>query len=620
MPDPQDPTKLIPTPDLATVRVGQAYDVAVTVQTDPGQLGVFAGYLDLLYDNRFAQLQVAEIQQIHVANASGGSFTLDFGGQEPVAIDYVAQPKTMAAQIQERLRGALATTDIEVEAKTSNTSTVDFLVRFTGHVANHDAPNLTVASQALTGAGAAVSITYEGDLQNGISAYALQDAFRSRGTQLITTIPSDRVYYPNGVSAGLLADRIDDVGAFSTQQGPYPGQLTAAEIAAGFVTAPPRELVRARFVASIPEGATSTSTVFTPSLADRQSPKSDTLVYGRNQAIPLSQLDAGSPRTLTICNCPITAAPDSATIQEDTTAGVVINVLSNDVTMPGTTKKLAEVSVLGDGQGTITKTGDSISFVPAKDFAGTATIVYAMWEVFAGTPLNSYAIGTVSVNVLPVNDRPAFTKGANQQATDESGPQSVPLWATQIAAGPSDELAQTLDFSVVASDPSLFTVQPQLTAAGTLTFTPAPNVSGTTEVTVRLKDNGGRESGGLDESEPQTFTIEIVKEHALHNTAMPLDSSGDGGITAVDALNVIDYINAFGSGAVGEGPAKSAYVDINGDGHVVAGDALEIINYINAFGAKQPPTAADGSEGESTSLLDLLAADTAAQESARRKR
>jgi hypothetical protein len=100
---------------------------------------------------------------------------------------------------------------------------------------------------------------------------------------------------------------------------------------------------------------------------------------------------------------------------------------------------------------------------------------------------------------------------------------------------------------------------------------------------------------------------------------MPLDSSGDGGITAVDALNVIDYINAFGSGAVGEGPAKSAYVDINGDGHVVAGDALQIINYINAFGAKQPPTA-DGSEGESASLLDLLAADTAAQESARRKR
>jgi hypothetical protein len=55
--------------------------------------------------------------------------------------------------------------------------------------------------------------------------------------------------------------------------------------------------------------------------------------------------------------------------------------------------------------------------------------------------------------------------------------------------------------------PLLFTAVPAISADGTLTFTPAPQVAGTATVTVRLHDSGGSVDGGLDTSAAQTFSI-----------------------------------------------------------------------------------------------------------------
>jgi hypothetical protein len=311
---------------------------------------------------------------------------------------------------------------------------------------------------------------------------------------------------------------------------------------------------------------------------------------------------------------------------EDSATGVLIDVLANDWVSPwaGATKQLFSAGVLTE-QGSVMIVGDRLNFVPAKDFSGTAILRYTLRDATPGASPTASGDGTITVTVTPVNDAPRFTKGADLEVTDESGEQTITGWAMQIAAGPADEADQTLEFFVEASDTSLLTVQPRLNAAGTLTFTPAPNAGGVAEVIVRLKDNGGRASGGQDESEPQTFSIHIVMEHTLHNTEMPLDSSGDGGISSVDALNVINYINAFGAGPVdgrgeGEGSSSLLYVDTNADGHVSASDALDVINYINAFGPKQPAISGSGGEGELASLLDMLAADAAAQAAAGRRK
>ncbi len=84
---------------------------------------------------------------------------------------------------------------------------------------------------------------------------------------------------------------------------------------------------------------------------------------------------------------------------------------------------------------------------------------------------------------------------------------------------------------------------------------------------------------------------------AFQNPRYPLDVNDDGHYTALDALLIIDVINARGSGVatrfrLGQ-PARS-YLDANGDGWLTAMDTLSVINNINAFGARKvDPTVAN---------------------------
>lgn len=117
---------------------------------------------------------------------------------------------------------------------------------------------------------------------------------------------------------------------------------------------------------------------------------------------------------------------------------------------------------------------------------------------------------TFTINATPVNDAPTFIKGADQTVLEDSGAATVAAWANSLSKGPSNESGQTLQFTVTADDPSLFSVQPSIDpVTGTLTFTPAANRNGTTTVTVTLGDDGGTDDGGVDTSISQTFEISI---------------------------------------------------------------------------------------------------------------
>jgi hypothetical protein len=101
-------------------------------------------------------------------------------------------------------------------------------------------------------------------------------------------------------------------------------------------------------------------------------------------------------------------------------------------------------------------------------------------------------------------------------------------------------------------------------------------------------DNGGTAAGGANASELKTFTITITKAHVWHNAANGLDVTGEGGlpdgkIVAADALEIINFLNAFDSQPVPtDGRATGPYLDVNADGSVAPKDALDIINHINA--------------------------------------
>ena len=122
------------------------------------------------------------------------------------------------------------------------------------------------------------------------------------------------------------------------------------------------------------------------------------------------------------------------------------------------------------------------------------------------TPFNFKICGWV--NKAP-NHAPSFTKGADVTVSEDAAAQSIATWATAISTGSPFEAGQALTFLAANDNHALFKVQPAISAAGALTFTPALDQTGAATVTVTLKDNGGTDNGGVDTSAPQTFTITV---------------------------------------------------------------------------------------------------------------
>ena len=138
-------------------------------------------------------------------------------------------------------------------------------------------------------------------------------------------------------------------------------------------------------------------------------------------------------------------------------------------------------------------------------------------------------------------------------------------WATGITIGPANEAGQTAAFSVTGNtNLGLFSASPAVDAAGTLTYTPAPNANGSATVTLVLTDDGGAASGGQDTSAPQSFTITVDPVNDAPTC------SDDSNVTAEDtplsdAVTCADVDGDTLSVAEGTGPANGT-LSLNPDG------------------------------------------------------
>ncbi|MCY2987830.1 MAG: dockerin type I domain-containing protein [Planctomycetota bacterium] len=66
-----------------------------------------------------------------------------------------------------------------------------------------------------------------------------------------------------------------------------------------------------------------------------------------------------------------------------------------------------------------------------------------------------------------------------------------------------------------------------------------------------------------------------------HNPVQPYDVNGDGHITALDALQLINQINLSGSALTAVAPGVAPlYYDVTGDGTLSALDVLQVVNYL----------------------------------------
>jgi uncharacterized repeat protein (TIGR01451 family) len=200
-----------------------------------------------------------------------------------------------------------------------------------------------------------------------------------------------------------------------------------------------------------------------------------------------------------------TAANDTATTSEDTPLSVAApGVLANDA--EPNTFSIAVISYTQPAHGTATVGADgSFTYTPATNYNGSDSFAYTMTN---GNARASTA--TVNVTINAVNDPPTFTKGADQTVLEDPGAQSIVNWATGISVGPTDEAGQTISFVVTNNNTAMFSVQPAVSANGTLTYTPAPDANGSVIVTIYAQDNGGAANGGTNVSAAQTFSITVT--------------------------------------------------------------------------------------------------------------
>ena len=118
---------------------------------------------------------------------------------------------------------------------------------------------------------------------------------------------------------------------------------------------------------------------------------------------------------------------------------------------------------------------------------------------------------TFTLTVTPVNDAPSFTIGPNQTVSEDAGFQFVSGWVTNMSAGPNE--SDEWSFQVTNNtNPGLFVQQPSVEINGLLHYMLVSNVTGSADITIIMKDNGGTANGGVDTSALQTFTITVTPE------------------------------------------------------------------------------------------------------------
>ncbi|MCO6457537.1 MAG: trypsin-like serine protease [Pirellulaceae bacterium] len=111
----------------------------------------------------------------------------------------------------------------------------------------------------------------------------------------------------------------------------------------------------------------------------------------------------------------------------------------------------------------------------------------------------------------------------------------------------------------------------------------------------------------------QSEGAEVRSLHGWTNPMQSVDVNGDGKVTPVDVLHVVNAINSQGSGLLPELRRRGdALLDANGDGRLTPADALSVINHLNSGGRSTPLVAAGSIAGEGE-RHQVVATDLAGQ-------
>jgi hypothetical protein len=196
-----------------------------------------------------------------------------------------------------------------------------------------------------------------------------------------------------------------------------------------------------------------------------------------------------------------------------------------------------------------------------------------------------YAVSYQStLNLLDVltNDRAlVWTTTVGSEAADDLPAHDVLLWTPRSAVPPAEVLYGEASVAL-ANAPGLKILEAgPASHGGTVTigsdgehiaYSPAAGFAGIETFTYVLVDPRGRTAAA-------EVAVEVVP--SWQNVRRPLDVNSDTFVSAIDALLIINYLNA-GHPSRPEGtPGGPPFWDVTGDGYIAPLDALLVINYLN---------------------------------------
>jgi hypothetical protein len=146
-------------------------------------------------------------------------------------------------------------------------------------------------------------------------------------------------------------------------------------------------------------------------------------------------------------------------------------------------------------------TSGSITYSPEPDNYGTAMLIFTVSDGFKSIQKQ------VEVKVLPVNDPPFFTPGLSQTIKEDAGFQHV-QWATGISPGTNETQFVEFKINPISGNGSLIQQDIMISPEGILTYTPIPNMCGSSIYEVYLEEKC--ESDNCEKHQSTTKTLNIT--------------------------------------------------------------------------------------------------------------
>ena len=318
------------------------------------------------------------------------------------------------------------------------------------------------------------------------------------------------------------------------------------------------------------------------------------------------------------------AIHDSYTVRRNSVDNS-LPVLLNDQIRPNAETQIDSVTQ-GTNGGSVRVASTALLYTPAVDFDGTDTFTYTLGDrtgltdtttvsVFvqpdyarirlgatdlAGTPVNSATVGREFVLNGYVSDVTDLGSGVFAAYLDVQYPNSVTAITSPLRYGDDFTNGQTGSIAIpglidevggfgnldpIGSEEALlFSVNMRADAAGTFSFTPEP-ADILPQHNVLLYDRD--EPVPVTQIEFRGIDLTFVDSRSSlgTNPTNALDVNDDTSVTPLDALLVINQLNASALGAASataEGESKNLYLDVSGDGSLSPLDALLVINALNS--------------------------------------